>query len=152
MYNKKVWSCAIIILILFTITPLAIGHAIPSTKIHLLNNDIQNLKTEEIYYDVSIFMISKLYESIEIDGFHEAQSGKGHDEKITLEDANKILTLGILIIWDGSEIIERVFNGGWIHTKLEIFDYEGWMSGQNEFIRVKMFGHCGKIIKTVYRG
>jgi len=151
MYNKKLRSCAIIILILFTITPLAVGHAIPPTKIHLLNNDNQNQRYEVFYYNVDIFMISKLYESIEIDGFHETNSGKGHDEKITLEDANKFLTLGILIIWDDKDTKEFVFNGGWIHTKLEIFDYDGWMSGQSESIRLKMLGHCDKIIKTVYR-
>ena len=141
MYNKKVWSCAIIILMLFTITPLAVGHAIPSLKIHLLNNDNQNQRYEIFYYDVNIFMISKLYQSIEIHGFHETNSGKGHDDKITLQDANKILTLGMLVIWDNSGTKEFVFNGGWINTKLEIFDYDGWMSGQNTSFRLKMFGH-----------
>jgi hypothetical protein len=152
MSNRKVFYCAIIILISFIISPLSVGYAIPSAEIGLLGNGQQNLRTEEIYYDVNIFMISKLYESIEINGFHETHNGKGHDDKITLRDANKFFTIGILIIWDDSDTKEFVFNGGWINTKLEIFDYDGWMSGQNTLFRLKMLGHSEKIIKTIYRG
>jgi len=107
--------------------------------------------TYKYYYDVNILMISKLYESIEIDGFHQSNSGKGHDKKITLQDANKILTLGIAIIWNDTEIKEWAFNGGWWHTKVEIFNYYGWIVCQSELYRMKMFGDCEKIKITVYR-
>ena len=117
-----------------------------------LPKDNSYTTTYKYYYDVKILMISKLYESIETDGFHHSNSGMGHDDKITLQDANRFLTLGIAIIWDDSGIKEWAFNGGWWHTKLEIFNYYGWISCQNEKYRMKMFGDCERIKKTVYRG
>jgi hypothetical protein len=104
------------------------------------------------YEDVNILMISKLYQTIIINGDHNSSSGKGHDSKITFQNANALYTIGILIIWDDEGIIDWVSNGGWIHTKLVIFNYDGWMSGQFGNFRLKLIGHCELINKTVYRG
>ena len=46
---------------------------------------------------------------------------------------------------------------GGINTKLELFDYGGWMFGQDKttilnMIPLKIYGHCDEIKITAYRG
>jgi hypothetical protein len=134
------------------IIPHAIAIDLPElTNVQQISTAGSNKGTTIYYYDVHILMISKLYETIEIDGFHHSSFGEGHDDKITLQDANKIFTFGIAIIWNDSEIQDWAFNGGWVHTKLEIFNYYGWISCQNGISRMKMYGDCKLIKKTIYR-
>ena len=109
------------------------------------------MATYNLYYDVNVLMVSKLYESVEIEGDHSSESGLGFDQKITMEEANKLFTIGIAIIWDTSDIHKWGLNGGWIHTKVEIYNYTGWISGHLQTSRVKLIGHCEMINITIYR-
>ena len=148
--NLFIFSLCAILLIIGVIPAITCYTISPNNNLSSVDTSPQPV-TYQLYNDVNILMISKLYESINIEGVHDSQSGQGYDEKITFEEANNLFTIGIAIIWDKNEIHKWGFNGGWIHTKLEIFEYNGWMSGHHQSPRVKLIGHCEMINITVYR-
>jgi len=155
MNKNRLW---ILVLLILLITPHTItGFSSEDEATESSINEMLYPLNPRYYYDVKILMMSRMYESIEIDGFHNYNYGNGHDDNIALRDSNRIYTIGILIIWDDSEIKEFSLHGGWVHTRIEIFDYDGWMSGQDKttilnMIPLKIYGHCDEIKITAYRG
>jgi hypothetical protein len=103
------------------------------------------------YYDVKIIMISRMYDSINIDGFHSLNEGLGYDDEIILQDSNKIRLFGLFIVYNETTTFENNKAGGWIHSKIEIFNYNGWMIGQNENQHLIMIGDCEIVKITSYR-
>lgn len=152
MNKKRLSKYAIGLIILMITTQITSGYSSGTIKQCSLFTQTISANNPKIYNDVKILMISRMYESIEIDGFHNYNYGNGHDDNIALRDSNRIYIIGILVIWDDSEIKEFSLRGGWVHTKIEIFDYDGWMSGQDTLSHLRMFGNCKTIEITVYRG
>jgi hypothetical protein len=113
-----------------------------------IKNSYENPRS---YYDVQIIMISRMYDSIEIDGYHSLNQGFGFDDKITFSDSNKICLFGLFIISNETETLEYNTGGGWIHSKIEIFDYNGWMVCQHKGFHLLMFGISEMITITTYR-
>jgi len=95
------------------------------------------------HYDVKIILISRVFESIEIDGYHNLNEGLGYDENIKLKEANRLCYFGLLLIYNGSETLELNKVGGWIHTNIEITGYSGWMVN---------IGDCDIVKLTTGRG
>jgi hypothetical protein len=95
---------------------------------------------------VKIILISRVFGSIEIDGYHNSNEGLGYDENIKLENANWIRLFGYLLIYDESEVLEKNNHGGWIHTNIEITGYSGWMVNQHDNKHILMIGDC-EIVK-----
>lgn len=103
------------------------------------------------YYGVHLLMISNMYESILIDGYHHANEGNGQDSTVTLQQSNRF-HLGLFVLWNESTLIDGNHFGGWIHTKIDITDFNGWISDQNSRQHLKMLGYCGNVTITTYRG
>ena len=103
------------------------------------------------HHNVKIVLISRVFNTIETDGFHNKYNGLGFDENIILKDSNRIRLMGFLLIYNESMVLEKNNHGGWIHTKIEINGYTGWMKNQNSNYHLKMFGLCDEIIITSYR-
>ena len=152
MNKKRLSKYAIGLIILMITTQITSGYSSETIEQCSLFTQTISANNPKIYNDVKILMISRMYDSIEIDGFHNYNYGNGHDDNIALRDSNRIYIIGILVIWDDSEIKEFNLLGGWVHTRIEIFDYDGWMSGQDTLSHLKMFGNCKTIKITVYRG
>lgn len=104
------------------------------------------------HYDVKIILISRVFGSIEIDGYHNSNEGLGYDENIRLEDANWIRLFGYLLIYNDSDVLEQNNMGGWIHTNIEISGYSGWMMNQFNKNYLIMIGDCDIIKLTTGRG
>jgi len=104
------------------------------------------------HYDVKIILISRVFGSIEIDGYHNSNEGLGYDENIKLEDANWIRLFGYLLIYNESDVLEQNNMGGWIHTNIEISGYSGWMINQFDNNHLMMIGNCDIIKLTTGRG
>lgn len=104
------------------------------------------------HYDVKIILISRVFDSIEIDGYHNEYGGLGYDENIKFEDANWIRLFGFLLIYDDSEVLEQNNQGGWIHTNIEITGYSGWMLNQHNNNHVILIGDCDIVKLTTGRG
>jgi hypothetical protein len=107
--------------------------------------------TSHHYYDATILLISRGYSITNIDGFHEEKSGQGHDSTITLHGHR--LGFHLFIIETSSQKIHEAC----IYSNVELVNYDGWMFGQEKStllnkIPLKMYGHCGEIHVTVYRG
>ena len=121
---------------------------------HLTGGNIVQNNTSSnprIYTDVHFILITNVYASIEIDGYHSIKEGYGNDDIITFQESNRIRYFGVLIIHNGSDILESNRVGGWIHTKIEVINYNGWMVDQNSNQHLKMLGFCEEIIITSYR-
>lgn len=104
------------------------------------------------HYDVKIILISRVFGSIQIDGYHNSNEGLGYDENIKLEDANWIRLVGLLLIYNESDVLEQNNMGGWIHTNIEISGYSGWMKNQFDNNHLFMIGDCDIIKLTTGRG
>ena len=113
-----------------------------------INSDDQNPRS---YKDVKIIMISRMYDSVEIEGYHSLNEGSGYDDKIILQESNKIRLFGLFIIYNETGTLEYSNAGGWIHSKIEIFGYDGYMSGQHNNHHVLMFGDCEMVTIISYR-
>ena len=121
---------------------------------HIIGDNIIQNNTNSnprIYTDVHFMLVTNMYESIEIDGYHNLEDGYGYDDNIILQDSNMPRLFGILLIHNESDILESNRFGGWIHSKIEIIDYNGWMTDQNSNQHLKMLGFCDKILITSYR-
>ena len=103
------------------------------------------------HHNVKIILISRVFNAIEIDGYHSNNVGLGYDKNIILIDSNRIHLIGFLLIYNESVVLEQNNHGGWIHSKIEINGYTGWMKNQNSNHHLKMFGLCDEIIITSYR-
>jgi hypothetical protein len=104
------------------------------------------------YYNVKIILISRVYNSIKVEGYHNSNEGLGYDENIKLYDSNWIRLFGLLIIYNESDVLEQSNIGGWLHTKIEILNYSGWMKNQFDNKHLIMIGDCDTVILTTYRG
>ena len=104
------------------------------------------------HYDVKIILISKVFDTIEIDGYHNLNEGLGYDKNIQLKGANWLRLIGLLLIYNESEVLEKNNNGGWIHTNIEITGYSDWMVNQHDNKHVIMIDNCGIIKLTTVRG
>ena len=114
---------------------------------------INNINENPRYhYDVKIILISRVFESIEIDGYHNEYEGLGYDENIKLKEANRLCYFGLLLIYNGSETLELNKVGGWIHTNIEITGYSGWMVNQHNNNHVILIGDCDIVKLTTVRG
>ena len=139
--SKKILvSCAIAFIVLLIFSNNALCFTIST-------ND-QNPRS---YEDVKIVMISRMYSSVEIDGHHNSNQGFGYDDKITLQDSNMIRLFGLFIIYNETGRLEYSNSGGWIHSKIEIFGYDGYMTGQHDNRHLLMFGSCEMVTITSYR-
>ena len=101
---------------------------------------------------MKIILISRVFESIEIDGYHNEYEGLGYDENIKLKEANRLCYFGLLLIYNGSETLELNKVGGWIHTNIEITGYSGWMTNQHNNNHVILIGDCDIVKLTTGRG
>lgn len=137
---KMVGKYAIVFIFFTMISTDALGYSI----------DISD-ENPRSYNDVKIFIISRMYDSIGIDGYHSLNNGHGYDDIIILQDSNRIRLFGLLVIYNDTGTIEFNHGGGWINSKIEIFDYDGWMAGQDTNYHVIMFGECETITITSYR-
>ena len=155
MKQKLKKSLVVGIIVLFI--GIEIVPSVNPTDIIWQHGTIEELVTKELstnvtYYNVDILIISHLYIATSIDGFHDSHFGFGHDEKIVLNDV-LYCPVGVFIIWNSSEIKELNLYGGWANSIVEIFGYDGWMSGHNSLITsLKTFGYCEKIKLSFYRG
>ena len=104
------------------------------------------------HYDVKIVLISKVFDTITIDGFHNQHEGWGYDNSIELEEANWIRLFGFLQIYNDSMTLEKNYHGGWIHTNIEITGFSGWMMNQHSNPHVIMIGTCDIVKLTAGRG
>ena len=104
------------------------------------------------HYDVKIMLISRIFESIEIDGYHDEFEGYGNDDLIDLKEANRICIVGFLLIYNDSGVLEQNYHGGWIHTNIEITGFLGWMINQHNNNHVLMIGNCDIVKLTTGRG
>ena len=130
----------ILFIFLSVISSIVAGFSIDSTD-----------ENPRSYNDVKIFIISRMYDYIGINGYHNLNKGYGYDDSITLKDSNRIRLFGLLIIYNETGLIEFNHGGGWIHSRIEIFGYDGWMAGQNTGYHVIMFGDCETINIISYR-
>lgn len=103
------------------------------------------------HYNVKIIMITKLFDSILINGFHDEHIGWGYDELIKLEEANKLRIFGYLQIFNDSTVLEYNNHGGWIHTNIEITGFTGFMMNQNTNFHVMIVGECEMVKLTTGR-
>ena len=142
MKNKIILFIISIVICLILLSPQMLGGK------NIPNNTISDPR---IYSDVHFILITNVYASIEIDGYHNLKEGYGNDDIITLQESNKIRLFGALIIHNGSDILESNRVGGWIHSKIEVINYHGWMADQNSNQHLKMLGFCNEIIITTYR-
>ena len=141
--KKKIIICITsLIVCLILATPQMIGKNIAQ------NRTCSNPRS---YTDVHFLLISKVYSSIEITGDHSINEGYGYDNTITLQESDSIRLVGVLLIHNGQDILESNRVGGWIHTKIEVINYNGWMVDQNSNQHLKMLGFCNEIIITTYR-
>jgi hypothetical protein len=151
MNKNRLW---ILIMLILLITPHTIaGFSYEDEATESSINEMLYPTNPRYYYDATILLISRVYKITEIDGFHDTHLGKGYDNKITLYGEH-FWPVHIFIIWVDSEIVHR--RKGGINTKLELFDYEGWMFGQDKttilnMTPLKIYGHCDEIKITVYR-
>ena len=104
------------------------------------------------HYDVKIILISRVFDSIEIDGYHNEYEGLGYDDIIKLKNANRLYLFGLLLIYDESKVLEHSNRGGWIHTNIEITGYSGWIVNQHNNNHVVMIGDCDIVKLTTGRG
>ncbi|MFE3845531.1 hypothetical protein ACFL1L_01550 [Thermoplasmatota archaeon] len=104
------------------------------------------------HYDVKIILVSRVFDNIEIDGFHNSDEGLGYDNTIKLDEANWIRLFGLLLIYNESDVLEQNNHGGWIHTNIEITGYSGWMLNQYNNNHVVMIGDCEIVKLTTGRG
>ena len=133
---------------LLLMTSFGLGQ--PST-IGRQDRDLFENTNPRTYYGVHILMISKMYESILIDGYHHANEGNGHDTSVILQQSNRFC-LGMFLLWNESTLIEGNCLGGWIHSKINITEFNGWMRDQDSRQHLKMIGYCGNVTITSYRG
>ena len=133
---------------LLLITSFGLGQ--PSTRGKQDPDQLENANPRT-YYRVHLLMISNMYESILIDGYHDANEGNGQDSTVTLQQSNRF-HLGLFVLWNESTLIDGNHFGGWIHTKIDITDFNGWISDQNSRQPLKMLGYCGNVTITTYRG
>jgi hypothetical protein len=92
-----------------------------------------------------------MFDTIEIDGYHDLNEGFGFDDSILLKRAVRIRLFGLLIIYNNSEILEKNNHGGWIHTNIEMTRYSGWMVNQHNNKHLIMIGECDIIKITTGR-
>ena len=118
----------------------------------LSHQPLQAYENPRYHYDVKIILISKLFDSIVINGFHNEHIGWGHDDLIKLEEANRIRIFGYLQIFNDSMVLEHNNHGGWIHTNIEITGYSGWMTNQHDNKHIIMIGECETVMLTTGRG
>lgn len=104
------------------------------------------------HYNVKIILISKVFDSIVIDGFHDENEGWGYDDTIELEEANWIRLFGYLQIFNDSMVLEKNYMGGWINTNIEITGFSGFMMNQYTNHHVLIVGDCDIVKITVGRG
>ena len=133
---------------LLLMTSFGLGQ--PSTRGEQDPDQLENTNPRT-YYRVHLLMISNMYESILIDGYHHANEGNGQDSTVTLQQSNRF-HLGLFVLWNESTLIDGNHFGGWIHTKIDITDFNGWISDQNSRQHLKMLGYCGNVTITTYRG
>ena len=104
------------------------------------------------HYDVKIILISKVFDSIIIDGFHDELEGWGYDDTIKLEEANLMRLFGYLQIFNDSMVLEKNHMGGWINTNIEITGFSGFMKNQHSLPHLFIIGHCNIVKITTFRG
>ena len=146
--NRK--TLVIVSFVLLMTLPVITGYSVKTVEMQSASIKTSVMSNPKVYYDVRILLKSNVFEVTEINGFHSSDSGIGYDDSITLFGSH-ISLFGIFAIWNTSEIKELNLHGGWINTKLEIFGYNGWMSGQDKLNSLKMLGHCNQIKITTYR-
>jgi hypothetical protein len=108
-------------------------------------------ETSRSYSNVTFLLLSKGYSVLNISGFHERNSGQGHDDIITLHGHR--LGFHLFIIQSSTGKIRE----GCIYTKVDFLNFDGWMFGKSHVTLLdktplKMFGRCERITITVYRG
>lgn len=113
-----------------------------------INSNDQNSRS---YDHVKIVMISRMYDSVVIEGYHSLNEGFGYDDEIIFQESNSIRLFGLFILYNETGTLEYSNAGGWIHSKIEIFGYEGYMFGQNNNHHVLIFGDCETVNITSYR-
>ena len=104
------------------------------------------------HYDVNIILISRVFDTISINGFHNTGVGFGFDDSISLKEANNPRIFGVLLIYNDTQILEKNYHGGWIHTHIEISNFSGWITNQQNNLHLMMFGECEIVKLTTYRG
>lgn len=104
------------------------------------------------HHDVKLIIISRVFDSIEINGFHDENNGIGFDELIQLEEANSPRLFGFLKIYNDSIVFEQNYHGGWIHTNIEINGFSGFMINQHTKKHVIIIGTCDLVSLTSGRG
>jgi hypothetical protein len=104
------------------------------------------------YYNVNIIVISRVFDTICIDGFYNISTKFGFDESISLEGANNPRFLGLFLIYNDTNLLEEEKHGGWIHTSIEISNFSGWIKNQHNNFHLMMFGECERVKLITYRG
>ncbi len=104
------------------------------------------------HYNANIILISRVFDSIHINGYHNNHTGFGFDDLISLKQANNSRIIGLLLIYNDTLILEKELHGGWIHTLIDITNFSGWIKNQHNNLHVMMFGECEIIKLTTYRG
>jgi hypothetical protein len=139
------------IILLLLVTNSGVGHSSSITGQEPETSCLPPDTNPRTYHGVKILLISNMYESILIDGYHNTNQGNGNDTTVTLQQSNKF-HLGIFLLWNESTLFVKNILGGWIHSRIEIVDYNGWMSDQYSRQHLKMFGYCGNVTIISYRG
>jgi hypothetical protein len=103
------------------------------------------------YSNVNIIVISRIFDTIYIDGFHNISTGFGFDESISLKGANNPRLLGLFLIYNDTNLLEEEKHGGWLHTTIQISNFSGWIKNQHNNFHLIMFGECEQVKLTTYR-
>ena len=112
----------------------------------------EEIENPRYHYHTKIILISRVFESITINGYHNNSTGFGFDESITLKEANNPRIIGLLLIFNDTQILEKNYHGGWIHTHIEITNFSGFIKNQQNILHVCIFGECEIIKLTAGRG
>jgi hypothetical protein len=155
--NSKIWVKVIATSLLFIFivnTIVTSSSLIKDIRPELSENDQLGFLNPSIYYNVDVLIISRQFEITELIGNHKNLVGKGIDEKITLY-GEYWWPVHLFILWKDSDFILR--NGVGINTKIEIFNFDGWIFGHKidtifPRMPLKLYGHSDMMKITVYRG
>ena len=105
----------------------------------LIADDTNGWRT---YEDVHIILISRKFMDKTIIGFHLTNEGLGYDEYVELSDADRLPIFGFILIYDDTRVWEKYERGGYVHMKIRINGYGGWMFNQHTNKHWIMFGDC----------
>jgi hypothetical protein len=148
--KKTLMAFALIIILLMSSTSIG-GFLNKSNK----NQEENQNDFSEVYNNSKIFMISRAFNTIYpghiiIDGYHNNSSGYGKDNKIILKPTLNP-SHGIGIIYNDLGIL-TLSRSGWSHTKLQIYNFTGWISGHEKSRGfIKLYGSFSKLKLSGYR-